>query len=125
MRHAVTSLLRERPLRRGERGWLAELVGRDVRTLWTWERADASSQGPGRPCHGSRARWRALREVAREWRVQKGELGWRQVHAAHPEVPVRLIHVHLPRLRARARRRLAARLLAGRVHVEILKKDVL
>jgi hypothetical protein len=125
MRPAVTALLRETSLRRGERTWLSELVGRDVRTLWDWERKDASASGPGRPAHGRRARWQALRAVARQRRQRGPDVGWRELDAALPEVPTRLIQELLPRLQERARRRQAARLSAQRVHVEVLKKDVL
>ena len=125
MRHAVTDLLRETRLHRGERAGLAERVGRDVRTLWDGERRDASACGPGHPAHSRQARWHALRRVERERREQGQDVGWRPLDKALPEVPTRLIQALLPRCKALGRRRHAAHLSAQRVHVEILKKDVL
>ena len=121
----VTTLLREASLRRGDRAWLAGLIGVSSRTLATWERRDASASGPGRPPHTERARWRALAAVARQCRVDGQTAGWRELDDKLPEIPTRLVQSSLGWIKARRRRRRERHRAAQRVHVEVLKRDVL
>jgi transposase InsO family protein len=125
MRLAVTHLLRTTRLPRGDRSWLAWLAGCSTRTLSTWGRRDVSDLGPGRPGHAVSVRWHALRQVARQRRTQGQRAGWRPLAAALPDVPMRLVQALLPRLKARSVARREAHLVRQRVHVEILKRDVL
>jgi len=125
MRLVVTTLLREVTLRRGERTRLAALIGVSTRTLRSWERQDASAMGPGRPPHTERARWRALRAVSRQCRIDGKTAGWREVDEQLPEQPTRLVQESVRRVKARRRREAERHRAAQRVHVEVLKRDVL
>lgn len=126
MREAVTVLLREsHRLRRGDRAWLAELIAASSRTLWSWERQDASLAGPGRPTHSQQERRRVLRTVARQWRREGWSAGWRVLADRLPAIPTRLVQTSLAALKARRRRREERRRTALRQHVEVLARDVL
>jgi transposase InsO family protein len=125
MRLVVTRQLQEASLRRGDREWLAKLLGRSTRTLRSWEQRDASAVGPGRPAHSQAARWRALRAVARQWKVDGRTTGWREISDQLPELPTRLVQQSVRRIKARRRRDAERHRQAQRVHVEVLKRDVL
>ena len=126
MRLAVTMLLREATrLYRGDRVWLAGLLGVTSRTLRSWERRDVSAVGPGRPPHTGAARWRALRAVSRQWRVDGHTTGWREVDHQLPGEPTRLVQESVRRLKARRRQRVERHRRALRVRVEVLTRDVL
>lgn len=99
-----------------------------ARTLWNWKRRPGGGdRAPGRPPrHDARARWSALRAVAREWRRQGGgTVGWPRICAAlGARVPRRLVQECLHAIKARARRRERERRARTRVHVEIQGRDV-
>ena len=126
MRAAVTVLLREsHRLRRGDRAWLAALIGVSSRTLRGWSNHDASPVGPGRPTHTPQQQRQALRAVSRQWKIEGHSAGWRPLADALPQAPVRLVQSSLRQLKCRHRRREERRRWAQRQHVEILARDVL
>lgn len=120
----MTALLET--LRRGERGYLAGLLDRSVRTLQLWARQCPAARPVGRPRHAPPVRRKALWLVAREWRHHGWTSGWRDICASlRSSVPVRLVQELLSLLKARRRRRTRDRREAARTTVRVPGADVL
>lgn len=120
----MTALLES--LRRGERGYLAGLLDRSVRTLQLWARQRPATRPVGRPPHSEAACRRALRVVARAWKRAGRSKGWRDLRETLGSlVPVRLVQRLLSQLKARWCRRERHRLEAARVKVRVPGGDVL
>jgi transposase InsO family protein len=113
-------------LRRGERGYLAALIGRSLRSLQLWKRQAGSVRRAGRPS-ASVQEWRAsLWRVARCWRWAGRTAGWRELRdQLGPSVPVRRLQKLLSLLKRRWRRRERERLSRGRMTVALPGGDVL
>jgi hypothetical protein len=113
-------------LRRGERGYLAALIGRSLRSLQLWKRQAGSVRRAGRPS-ASVQEWRAsLWRVARCWRWAGRTAGWRELRdQLGTSVPVRRLQKLLSLLKRRWRRRERERLARSRTSVALPGGDVL
>jgi putative transposase len=112
-------------------GEFARAVDVAPRTLrnWSKKRRLEDFRKLGRPAHDERAHRNAFWKVGREY-LRQGRCGWRQIAAVIgggecEQVPIRLIQVHLRRLKACENRHRHRRILAKRERIEVLSRDAL
>jgi len=117
-------------LRHGELTKLAQALGVSTRTLRNWRGREGTSGTPGRPGHSAQALQGARRHTERAWKpLLVGHDGSRTVlevlfrEGVH--VPTRLVQESVRALKREAALREQARILANRMHVEVLARDAL
>jgi hypothetical protein len=111
--------LREKKVRKGERGKLAAYLEVGVRSLWNWERANPSRR-PGRPPCSESVKFRLLLAVRREFKEQGWTVGWRPIFDALLTKHTSFLQDFVRDIKARHQARLEARLRRNRVHVDVL-----
>lgn len=127
---AVGRFLARHKLPHGEQRALAQLLGKNARTLRAWKARSGEELFPGRPPHPDNARAQAREHTERVWRtLESGYDGWRGVQAELEReevfVPVRLIQESLRVLKYEQHQRERLRIEEQRVHVEVLARDAL
>ena len=106
---------------------LARILGVTERTLRNW--MQASQEEPkrvGRPPMETLDRWRTHLKVAREWKRQGKDVGWRRVvRTLGNQVPTRQVQASVKRLKANRRRRLRQQLEKERVEMTVLCENAI
>jgi len=122
--------LSTRTLRHGELTQVAACVGVSPRTLRAWRARAQPARRAGRPARASADHAHARRLVGSVLEaLTAGHDGWRSVQAALERdgetLATRLIQAIVRDLKAERAQRVARRLAANRVHVEVLARDAI
>jgi hypothetical protein len=112
---------------RGDRRWLAQLLGKSVRTLQLWALEDPAAVLPplGRPAYAPEVRRQALIDCAIEM-IRQGRIsGARPIDAALAHVPTRLVRAGVAQIKQLREQRARRQRAAARLHIEVHLRDVL